>query len=51
VSISVRGQRPAGAIHTIPASISLVRGPDKMWYLENGTLPRGEPATSSKAGT
>jgi hypothetical protein len=50
VNVSIRGQRLAGAIHTIPASISLVRGPDKMWYLENGTLPRGEPATQSKEG-
>jgi hypothetical protein len=48
VNISVRGQRPAGAIHAIPVSISLVRGPDNMWYLENGTLPRGEPVASSR---
>jgi hypothetical protein len=51
VSISVRGKRPAGAIHTVPVSTSLVRGPDNMWYLENGTLPRGAPAASSRAGT
>ncbi len=51
VSISVRGQRPAGAIHTIPVSISLVRGPDNMWYLEDGTLPRAESATPSRAST
>ena len=50
LNVSVRGQRAAGAIHTIPATIALVRGPDNMWYLESGTLPRGEPnrkATSS----
>ena len=40
VTVSVRGQRQAGAIHTIPMRIALVRGPDNMWYLENGTLPR-----------
>jgi hypothetical protein len=51
VNVLVRGQRPAGAIHTIPASISLVRGPDSMWYLENGTLARAEPATRSREGT
>ncbi len=40
VKISVRGQRTAGPIHTIPMRINLVRGDDKMWYLENGTLTR-----------
>jgi hypothetical protein len=44
LKISVRGQRQAGPIVTIPAEISLVRGPDKMWYLENGTLPEPVPA-------
>jgi hypothetical protein len=41
VKVSIRGRRSSGAIHTIPADIALVRGPDNMWYLENGTLPRG----------
>jgi hypothetical protein len=50
VNVSVRGKRSAGPIHTIPASISLVRGPDNMWYLENGTLPRGQTRTKSAAG-
>ena len=40
LKISVRGQRQAGPIHTFPMRIALVRGPDKMWYLESGTLPR-----------
>jgi hypothetical protein len=40
IKISVRGQRTAGPIHTIPMRINLVRGDDKMWYLENGTLTR-----------
>jgi hypothetical protein len=40
VNVSVRGQRNAGPIHTIPMRMALVRGPDKMWYLENGTLTR-----------
>ncbi len=39
VKVSIRGQRGQGPIHTIPCHISLVRGPDKMWYLENGLLP------------
>ena len=39
LKVSVRGQRQAGPIGTLPAKISLVRGPDNMWYLEKGTLP------------
>ena len=39
LKVSVRGQRQAGPIGTFPARISLRRGPDKMWYLESGTLP------------
>jgi hypothetical protein len=39
LKVSVRGQRSAGPIHRIPMQIALVRGPDKMWYLESGTLP------------
>jgi hypothetical protein len=40
LKIWVRGQRKAGVIHAIPMRITLVRGPDKMWYLENGALGR-----------
>jgi hypothetical protein len=40
LKISVRGQRQAGPIHTIPMRITLARGADKMWYLDNGTLAR-----------
>jgi hypothetical protein len=47
VTVSVRGQRSAGAIHKIPAAIALVRGPDNMWYLENGTLSRGVASAKS----
>ena len=39
LKISIRGQRQAGPIASIPGQVSLVRGPDKMWYLESGTLP------------
>jgi hypothetical protein len=39
LKVSVRGQRQAGPIHGIPMRVALVRGPDKMWYLENGTVP------------
>jgi hypothetical protein len=47
VKVSVRGRRQAGSIHTFPMRISLVRGPDKMWYLEDGTLTRRETAPRS----
>jgi hypothetical protein len=40
LKIWVRGKRKAGAIHVIPLSVALVRGPDRMWYLEDGTLGR-----------
>jgi len=40
LKVSVRGQRKAGPIHSFPIMIALVRGPDKMWYLESGTLPQ-----------
>jgi hypothetical protein len=42
LKISIRGQRQAGPVASIPGQISLVRGPDKMWYLENGTLPHAQ---------
>jgi len=44
VKVSVRGRRQAGPIDTFPMRIALVRGPDKMWYLEDGTLTRRERA-------
>ena len=47
LKVWVRGQRKAGAIHVIPMAIALVRGPDRMWYLEDGTLGReGRPQSS-----
>jgi len=47
VKVSVRGRRQAGPIGTFPIRIALVRGPDKMWYLEDGTLARRERAMKS----
>jgi len=47
VKVLVRGQRQAGPIHTFPIRIALVRGPDKMWYLEDGTLTSRERAVKS----
>lgn len=39
LKIYVRGKRQEGPISSISGQVSLVRGPDKMWYLESGTLP------------
>ena len=47
LKISVRGQRQAGPISSIPGQMSLVRGPDKMWYLESGTLPHAQRESRS----
>ncbi len=44
VRVYVRGKRAEGPIHTIPCRISFARGPDKMWYLENGMLPTPRPS-------
>ncbi len=45
LKISIRGQRQAGPVASIAGQVSLVRGPDRMWYLESGTLP--QPARRS----
>jgi hypothetical protein len=47
LSIAVRGQRNAGPIQKIPLKVALVRGPDKMWYLENGTLTGADRSARS----
>ena len=40
IKVSVRGPAKGMARSTtFPMQIALVRGPDKMWYLESGTLP------------
>jgi hypothetical protein len=47
VKVSVRGQRKQGPIDWIKKKIALVRGPDKMWYLEDGTLPQQEQSAKA----
>lgn len=47
VQIFVRGRRDEGAVATIPMRIELVRGPDKMWYLGDGTLPENPESESA----
>lgn len=39
LEISARGQSDQGPIASIPMQMDLVRGPDRMWYLDKGTIP------------
>ena len=39
VSVFVRGRQAGGPVETVRVEASLVKGPDKMWYLDHGTLP------------
>jgi hypothetical protein len=48
LAIFVRGRRQAGPIHKIPMRIALVRGPDSMWYLEDGTLASRERTPAAR---
>ncbi len=48
LKVFVRGKRQEGSVHTIPMRIGLVRGPDKMWYLENGTLNRDRHGSKAR---
>ncbi|WZO97035.1 hypothetical protein EP7_004048 [Isosphaeraceae bacterium EP7] len=41
VAVFLRGKRADGPIEVVKGSASLVRGPDRMWYLDDGTLPKG----------
>jgi hypothetical protein len=39
VKVYVRGRHRDGPIEEIRTSATLVKGPDRMWYLDKGTLP------------
>jgi hypothetical protein len=39
VAVYVRGRHAEGPFATIKVQSGLVKGPDNMWYLNNGTLP------------
>lgn len=39
VRILVRGKQADGPVQSIRVETRLVRGPDRMWYLDRGTLP------------
>jgi hypothetical protein len=49
LKIAIRGRRQEGPIASIPAVVGLVRGPDNMWYLDSGTLPKGTPEKSRRS--
>ena len=39
VNIFIRGQQDEGPVGSMKVTMSLVKGPDRMWYLNKGTLP------------
>lgn len=44
--VFVRGQREKGPISSVPLERTFARGPDNMWYLDDGTLTHTNPAAS-----
>jgi hypothetical protein len=40
LKVFIRGQQADGPIATYRVETTLVKGPDKMWYLNDGTLPK-----------
>ncbi|MEO6809365.1 MAG: hypothetical protein ABI353_09675 [Isosphaeraceae bacterium] len=44
ISVYVRGKTEDGPIESVRVESSLVKGPDGMWYLNQGTLPSGKSA-------
>jgi hypothetical protein len=43
IRVLVRGRRAEGPIWSLPLERSFVRGPDGMWYLDDGTLAERAP--------
>ena len=39
ISVSSRGRESEGPLHTARMTSTFSRGPDRMWYLDDGTLP------------
>ncbi len=39
IEVSIRGRLDEGPVASIPVETSLVRGTDRMWYLDQGALP------------
>jgi hypothetical protein len=48
LNVFVRGKRAAGPIATMSVAMGMVRGPDNMWYLQDGTIPPPRPKLSNK---
>jgi hypothetical protein len=47
--IFVRGRREQGPIWSLPMAGGFVKGPDNMWYLEDGTLAERAPKKAADA--
>jgi len=47
VAVFLRGKLNQGAIDSIRVNAGLVKGPDRMWYLNKGTLPGGGSLSSN----
>jgi hypothetical protein len=49
VNVFIRGRRNEGAVASFPVAAGFARGPDSMWYLEDGTLETPAAARSRPA--
>ena len=49
VKVLVRGRQAEGPIWSLPAERSFVRGPDGMWYLNDGTLAERTRASTEES--
>lgn len=49
VEVFVRGRREEGPIATFPSAGTFAKGPDRMWYIDDGTLGDRPPARRAEA--
>ena len=49
VKVLVRGRQAEGPIWSLPVERSFVRGPDGMWYLDDGTLAERDPCRAPRS--
>jgi hypothetical protein len=45
VDVYLRGKKGEGALESVRVKTDFVRGPDRMWYLNDGTLPEDDKVT------
>lgn len=50
IDVYLRGKKDEGTLESVLVKTDFVRGPDRMWYLNDGTLPEGkaEPSTAAQ---